>query len=120
VSDRGETVAGLLQDHLDDGTAIDIGDDHFITFYSYRETEKAGVIIYHKRRDEDVWCMGSVLFALPGTEDSKYGRWHLVNYEPLHIEPSVLCRAPHHWEDGKPVGSCDDHGFIRGGKWVRA
>lgn len=34
--------------------------------------------------------------------------WTLVSLEPLHLEPSLLCRA------------CGDHGFIRDGKWVPA
>lgn len=32
----------------------------------------------------------------------------LVEREPLHVEPSILCSA------------CNDHGFIRGGAWQSA
>jgi hypothetical protein len=34
--------------------------------------------------------------------------WQLVSEDPLHLEPSLLCRA------------CGDHGFVRDGKWVPA
>lgn len=32
--------------------------------------------------------------------------WELVSLDPLHLEPSLLCRV------------CGDHGFIRDGKWA--
>lgn len=34
--------------------------------------------------------------------------WDLVSMDPLHLEPSLLCTV------------CNDHGFIRDGKWVAA
>lgn len=34
--------------------------------------------------------------------------WTLISLDPLHLEPSLLCRI------------CGDHGFIRDGKWVPA
>jgi len=34
--------------------------------------------------------------------------WTQMSAEPLHLEPSLLCRL------------CGDHGFIRDGKWVPA
>lgn len=36
------------------------------------------------------------------------GPWSLVSADPLHIEPSLLCRV------------CGHHGFIRDGLWVPA
>lgn len=34
--------------------------------------------------------------------------WDLISEDPIHIEPSLLCRA------------CGDHGFVRNGLWVAA
>jgi len=34
--------------------------------------------------------------------------WQVESIDPLTLSPSLLC------------GQCGDHGFIRGGRWVRA
>lgn len=54
--------------------------------------------------------LGSVTFNHELLPDSIGGdaRWTLINFDPLTIAPSVLCR------------SCGDHGFVRDGKWVPA
>lgn len=46
--------------------------------------------------------------------------WKVESWEPLTVSPSLLCRAPVYDADGKKVGECNDHGFIRNGKWERA
>lgn len=62
------------------------------------------------RFPDDLWWLHRCKHALvPARIDVTSGTMHtLVSRDPLHIEPSILCR------------SCNDHGFIRDGKWVAA
>jgi hypothetical protein len=48
--------------------------------------------------------------------------WQVQTWEPLTISPSLLCKMPRFGPDNKaiPGTECGDHGFIRGGRWVRA
>lgn len=93
-----------------DGTYI--GHGHFVN--GIVAEEFGPVIGYHVWHD----CVGGKpqpggvyldVPELPGwmREDGR-PTWQLISREPLHIEPSVLCRA------------CNDHGFIRGGRWEPA
>jgi hypothetical protein len=34
--------------------------------------------------------------------------WDVVSWFPLELSPSLLCRG------------CDEHGWVRGGRWVDA
>lgn len=108
----------------DERIDLDLGDSHSLAFVGWNpdralnpqydglpDVEKWGAIIYHRTdKTETGWCAGGVTFD--GEVQRKVvpdkGRWRVVSWEPLHIEPSVLCRG------------CGDHGFIRAGKWVRA
>jgi hypothetical protein len=74
--------------------------------------EKAGAMIGHKKPDGSE-CWGHVNFDLP--ELRRFPNsfpadhlWAVESWDPLTISPSVLCKL------------CNDHGFIRGGRWVRA
>lgn len=65
---------------------------------------------YNWREDErlDGLGLGSVTFhheLLPDSIGKPGQRWTLINFDPLTIAPSVLCRA------------CGDHGFVRESRW---
>ena len=73
--------------------------------------EKAVIFIDHKKPNGEE-CGGAVTLDTPETRRWKLAsddhRWQVESWEPLTISPSILCRL------------CDDHGFIRDGKWVSA
>jgi hypothetical protein len=101
---------------------IDIGDNHWIRYLCWKpdrsinpqyegipDVEKYGAIVGHLKPDGKP-CEGAINF------DSEVARkispnqlkWTVESWEPLTLSPSLQC------------GACPDHGFIRGGKWVRA
>lgn len=94
-----------LPDHLrgDDWRLLD--DDH-----AYRVgtaevdgvVEQQGVWEAHRTPSGDV-CVGWAQWIGPGDRN-----WRLISLDPLHIEPSLLCRT------------CGNHGYIHDGKWVPA
>jgi hypothetical protein len=91
--------------------AIDIGGGHWIKLCDYKG-EVAALNDYHLRPDGTV-CAGFISFR--GRSWSKqfehspaHQAWDVISENPLHLEPSLLCRA------------CGDHGFIRNGRWVKA
>ena len=94
-----------------DKDTLDIGDDHVMTFASYEGEGRVGASIAHKKPNGEE-CNGFVAFAgrawarsfAPGA----IAAWTVEQDDPLTLSPSVLCRA------------CGDHGFVRGGKWVKA
>lgn len=64
-----------------------------------------GVVVVHHTLPDGTTC-GHI-----ASWDGSHGpdhTWTLVSIDPLHIEPSLLCMI------------CDDHGFIRDGKWIPA
>lgn len=65
-------------------------------------TEPAGITEWHWTCDH--WCAGFVPFK---SHNPDYG-WDVHSLDPLHLEPSLLCRL------------CGSHGFIRAGVWVPA
>lgn len=102
---------------------IDLGDGHVARPFvwapdldlnpQYRDApgspeETVGFIIDHLKPDGST-CSGAIHLD---TERTRYmgeqNRWKVISLDPLHIDPSVECRT------------CGDHGFIRGGKWVKA
>lgn len=108
---------------------LDLGDEHSLKFFSWKpdrtieanrirydgvpDVPKAGAIVRHRSRLGEV-CEGAIQFdgvGLPVTGS----RWVVESWEPLTLSPSLLCKAV--LSDGRP---CDDHGFIRDGRWVRA
>lgn len=73
------------------------------------DIDPAGAIVEHRRPDDGKPCTSHINFDVPGIQAlSPHAVWQLVSLEPLHVEPSLLCRA------------CGDHGFIRDGRWVVA
>lgn len=72
-----------------------------------------GVIVIHRCKTETGWQEGSIHFKTPATahwEPNEAAHcWDVHSWIPLHVEPSLLSHCP-----------CNDHGFIREGKWVRA
>lgn len=83
----------------DGWTALD--DDHVYRLVS-RDGEVVGLIEAHRQADGE-WCRGGIYWV-----QIREGApiWTLVSLDPLHVEPSLLCRR------------CGSHGFIRGGTWV--
>ena len=107
---------------LDEPGAVDLGSDHWYFRSQWSPDRKlnpqyadvpdipwCGITIYHYAPD-GTECAGHVTFDLPDVARMWPGpgpRWQVVSWEPLHLEPSILC-------------DCGDHGFIRGGAWVPA
>ena len=105
---------------------IDIGDGHILRYFSWApdrsipsnaerykgipDIEKAGARIVHPAKDSGEPCRSAIHFDVPGAKEVFGGAahvWQVESWEPLTVSPSILC-------------SCGDHGFIRGGKWVKA
>lgn len=101
---------------------LDIGHGHTLQFTRWEpdrelnpqyadipDVERYGAIIGHTAQDGSP-CAGAVTFSGSVQERLEPGRpkWDVQNWDPLTINPSVLCRR------------CGDHGFIRDGKWVPA
>lgn len=106
-----------------DKDCVDIGDDHQIKFFGWHpdrdlnpqwahlpDIDRAGCLIWHKRPDNGEQCSGAVQFDTPTNRELWPAKacWQVESYEPLTISPSVLCLR------------CQDHGFIRAGRWVKA
>lgn len=87
---------------------IDLGDDHSAVL-RYVDDELWGLAYDHRKPDGTPCIKASwVPFDIRHGEARLAGGWTLHATEPLHVEPSILCRA------------CGDHGFIREGRWQRA
>jgi hypothetical protein len=90
---------------------IDIGGGHFIRFVEYNGDMRAGIRDKHLTIDGKP-CQGFI--AIEGAawadefKSNPIPAWKVESWEPLTLSPSVLCRT------------CGDHGFIRGGRWVKA
>ncbi len=92
----------------DEAGVLDLGHEVRIRLTTYGGAT-AGLIESHPRPDGGGRCSGAVTFDVPETADlGPRARWTVHSLDPLHIEPSVLCRT------------CGHHGFIRGGEWVPA
>jgi hypothetical protein len=90
---------------------IDLGDGHTLHFVSYEGDERAGANVYHKKPDGSE-CGGFIAFSggkwASEFKENPIATWDVQSFDPLTCSPSLLCRA------------CGDHGFIRGGRWVKA
>lgn len=70
-----------------------------------------GATISHRCRTESGVHEGAIYFrtvltkAVPSFDKC----WDVQSWAPLHISPSLLSHCP-----------CNSHGFIRGGRWVKA
>ena len=100
---------------------IDLGDGHWLDFTSWNpdrelnpqfahlpDVEKFGALVGHFKPDGKTPCMASITFdgEVQRQIVRQWAMWNVKCWDPLHLEPSLKC-------------SCGDHGFIRGGKWVR-
>jgi len=100
---------------------LDLGDNHKLAFTAWKpdralnpqyaglpDTERLGAIIRHLRPNGEPH-EGIIIFDSEVARKVFAGRpmWQVESWEPLTCSPSVAC-------------SCGDHGFIRGGRWVRA
>lgn len=123
----------MLAQRIVDGTATDLGDDHWLTgicwapdrdlnprYAGLPDVERWGAMIWHRRQDGTL-CHGAITFDTPevravmAVRGEERNVWQVESWDPLTISPSVLCCFP---LDGG--GTCGDHGFIRAGRWVRA
>jgi hypothetical protein len=90
---------------------LDLGDGHVLTFAGYNCETRVGASIAHKKPDGSD-CDGWIAFAGRAWANSfapgAIATWVVEADDPLTLSPSVLCRA------------CGDHGWVRGGRWVRA
>lgn len=119
---------------------LDLGDGHWLEYTSWApdrelnpqyegipDEPRWGALVGHSLRSGDdlcawrggVECIASVTFDGPvqrqmsvaqrthGGVNPEAPFWQIESWEPLTISPSLLCH-------------CGDHGFIRGGLWVRA
>ena len=108
----------------------DLGHDHSMKFFTWdpdlsinpqyahlahliQEHPVVGCSIKHKKADGSD-CRGAIHFDTPLMRSGPFKQyetkylWTVHSWEPLHVEPSLLCNA------------CGDHGHIREGKWVPA
>lgn len=76
----------------------------------YMDGVLAGIAYDHSRPDgtECPGGKGSWVPVKSGGSDPGRNEWDLRSEEPLHLEPSLLCRI------------CGHHGFIRNGRWEPA
>ena len=116
---------------------LDLGDGHTLRFLEWDpdpdlnpqyadlppEEFHHGAIIGHVRSDGS-YCEGVITFDTPRARRGWAGHpmWTVESRDPLTLSPSLLCTAPRFGPDNKPIAGteCGDHGFIRGGRWVRA
>lgn len=113
--------------------AINLGSDHSYVFTCWEpdrelnpqyeglpDVERWGAIVFHRNPRTGRPCSGAVTFDGPVQQrlEPDRGRWQVISEEPLHIEPSVLCRFVESVEHGGDGLECGDHGFIRGGRWI--
>lgn len=99
---------------------IDLGDGHTIRFIAFHpdrsipanaerfrdipDDERAGAIVAHtSAQGRQCECY----IGLNPSVSAPSFPWRVVSWDPLTLEPSLLCR-------------CGDHGFVRDGKWVPA
>lgn len=110
---------------MDEPFDIDLGDGHWLKFFAWEpdrsiqsnaeryagvpDVEKWGASVPHQKADGSM-CAGFVTFDGEVQRQVHPGapKWTVESWEPLTLSPSLLCRA------------CGDHGFVRGGRWVRA
>jgi hypothetical protein len=108
MSDRDSYLYDLMRGRTDEPVSprvVDLGSDVLITFTTALNSDvEVGFIETHPT-PEGAGCQGQVVFDIPEAAHLNGPKWQLVSRDPLHIEPSVLCR------------SCGHHGFVRDGRW---
>ena len=92
---------------------VDLGHGVQIEFFVYHndtDVYPVGLVERHSRADNGKPCSGTIRFDTPEAHaaySTPGAFWQVVSWEPLHVEPSLLC-------------TCGNHGFIRGGRWIPA
>lgn len=87
--------------------AVDLGHDVFYTKGLTRSGQWVSIQEWH-RDPAGNWCAGYVPFDVEHEWRTPADAWQVVQWEPLTLSPSLLCRA------------CQHHGFIRDGRWIPA
>lgn len=102
-----------------DGPLLDLGHDHYLEYIGWTDPEgvtheRVGAIVWHRQTAApDGWCGGGVRFST-APPSLTGARWTVESWEPLTLSPSLLCHG------APPAYACNDHGFIREGRWVPA
>lgn len=105
---------------------LELGDDHWVRYVCWTpdrelnpqfeglpDVEKYGAVVGHLTKDGEphtgfVTFEGPTVLAIRERNGGKGSpMWQVESWDLLTLSPSLLC-------------SCGDHGFIQGGKWVRA
>lgn len=90
---------------------LDLGDGHWIDWTEYKGQRCGGIITHTTTKTETGLCSGAFWIDRRFHDDCHEGKgpvWQLTGTaECPTLAPSFLCH-------------CGDHGFVRGGKWVRA
>jgi hypothetical protein len=83
-----------------------IGHDVVIRYFRNRESDKAGLLLYHRHADGSV-CGGGVMFDVVGNPTNR-PRWQVSSWDPLTLSPSIQDKT------------CSEglHGHIVNGRWV--
>lgn len=107
--EMGTKVALPWSRDPDNRDGVYIGHEHFVNgIVAEAGGPTIGYHVWHPCRDGKP-MPGAIWLDIPElpADLRRDGRpvWQLVSREPLHVEPSVLCRA------------CNDHGWIRNGRW---
>lgn len=108
VEEHGDFLYERMRAGDDIGKVIDLGHDVRITLTVRQDGGGPVGFIETHPTPEGRGCSGQVVFDVPEAEGLGGPRWQLLSLDPLHIEPSVLCRG------------CGHHGFVRDGRWVPA
>lgn len=111
---------------------LDLGEDHWLKFLRWapdfeiaanaakwghlslliRQQPVVGAVVIHRCKTETGLHEGAIHFRTEVTaawdEPSRGHVWDVHSWTPLTISPSLLSHCP-----------CNDHGFIREGRWVR-
>ncbi len=94
----------------EDQPELDLGDGHWLKWTNY-EGERVGGVIRHTDKSERGFCEGAFWIrgnAFNRAQNRPSAEWDMSgSFENPTLAPSFLCH-------------CGDHGFIRGGQWVRA
>lgn len=97
-------------DELDRGSrperSYDLGPDHFYTKTVDKADQWVGIIEWHWNPIKGLWCGGWIPFGGISSEYLTGHGWTVNSFDPLDLSPSLLCSM------------CNDHGFIKQGKWV--
>lgn len=121
-------------ERLDRPDVLDLGENHWAIpsgwnpqrdinpqYDGIADIPLVGYSILHIRSD-GAKCSGFVTLDTPEIKAVFTGHqvWQIHSLDPLHIEPSILCKMPIGKDDAGETIYCHDHGFIRGGRWVVA